>query len=367
MTDETKIKLLIFIPGLQCGGSEKFVWLLCNHINTQKFSVCLVVLNNTDPFYKINNPAITVIDLKEKRVRYTLFKIKREIKEIQPDIVFSTANHLNLYFAIFRNWLPKTIKFIARESSIVSINSRRATMPAIYNRLIKKYYRRFDLIVCQSVYMQQDLINNYHIPENKTIVIHNATEEILINHTNQQDSLAENKIYKFITVARLSEEKGIERLIHAVGLLSFPFQFYIIGEGEKRAYLQKLIHTLQLEEKVFLKGESNEPFKGMEDADLFLMGSYYEGFPNVLLEAGAIGIPVIAFDVPGGIAEIITAVTGILVDDNDLIGFAAAIQMATDNLFDRNKIIALTKERFSVHTIMTGIENLFRLPAQPNN
>lgn len=366
MTDESEIKLLIFTPTLQCGGSEKFVSLLCNHINTEIFSVCLVVLNNADPFYKINNSTISTIDLKEDRVRSSLFKIKREIKNFQPDIVFSTANHLNVYFAIFRKWFPAAIKFVARESSIVSINSRRATMPSLYNWLIKKYYNRFDLILCQSAYMQQDLIGHYNIGADKTRVIYNATEEFLTTNTDYSINIKTDKIYRFVTVARLSEEKGIARLIHAAGLLSLPFQFYIIGEGDEKAYLQNLIHELQLETKVFLKGESTEPFKGMENADLFLMGSYYEGFPNVLLEAGALGIPVIAFNVPGGIAEIITEDNGILAEDNDIIGFAAAIKKGLSANFNRNKIIEMTKKRFSVNTIMADIEKLFMQSAQPN-
>ncbi|MBK8496685.1 MAG: hypothetical protein IPL50_18125, partial [Chitinophagaceae bacterium] len=51
-------------PSLQCGGSEKFVSMVCGHINTQLFSVCLVVVNNSRPFYTITNPAINIIDLK---------------------------------------------------------------------------------------------------------------------------------------------------------------------------------------------------------------------------------------------------------------------------------------------------------------
>ena len=366
MTDKSKIKLLIFTPTLQCGGSEKFVSLLCNNINTGKFSVCLVVLNNADPFYKINNPAIEVIDLKEKRVRFSLLKIKRVVKNYQPDIIFTTANHLNLYFAVFRWVFPAAIKMAARESSIVSINSQRATMPSLYNRLIKKYYNRFDLILCQSAYMQQDLISNYNIGANKTVVIHNATEEILISKTAYSDN-STPKVYRFVTVARLSEEKGIERLIHSVGLLTVPFNFYIIGDGKRSAYLQNLVKELQLQNNVFFKGEKSDPFSGMEDADLFLMGSYYEGFPNVLLEAGAHGIPVIAFNVPGGIPEIISDENGMLVDDNDILGFAAAIKNGLSANFNRDKITEITKKRFSVNTIMAQIEKLFIQFTQPGN
>jgi len=357
LTNGSKIKLLIFTPTLQCGGSEKFVSLICDHIDTDRFSVCLVVLNNTRPFYRLKNPQVELVDLKAGRVRSSLLKIRKAVKAYQPDIIFSSANHLNLYFAVFRNWFPRQIKFLARESSIVSINSRRAVWPWFYNRLLNKYLRRFDLIVCQSVYMQQDLIRHYRVPENRTLVIHNAAEvrkQVPLPVTGKMD-----EPYKFVTVSRLSEEKGIERLIHAVGLLTLPFEYYIIGEGDERENLRRLISELQLQDKVFLTGQKEDAFAGMEDADLFLIGSYYEGFPNVLLEAGACGIPVVAFHAPGGIDEIITdGNNGLLVEDNDLIGFASAINKAIVSGFDRNKIIETTQKRFSVNAMMKKLEGL---------
>ena len=358
MKNEEKIKLLILTPTLQCGGSEKFVSLLCRHINTSIFSVCLVVVNNANPFIKIENPAVEIIELKKDRVLFSLLAIKKVVNNFKPDIIFSTANHLNIYLAIFKNRFSSNIKFIAREASIVSINSQQAKMPVLYNRLIKKYYRRFDMIICQSAYMQHDLVKHYRIPVGKAMVIHNATEGVL--NTPVQPKQNSEHVYKFITVARLSDEKGIERLIHAVGLLSIPFTYHIIGEGSKRDKLQELIDELQLGNKVFLVGQKTDPFNGMEDVDLFLMGSYYEGFPNVLLEAGAHGIPVVAFNAPGGIAEIISDnVNGLLVEDNDIIAFAAAIKNALAGNFNRDQIIETTKKRFSVSGMMAAMENIF--------
>lgn len=357
LTTGTKIRLLVFTPTLQCGGAEKFVSLFCSHINTTRFEVCLAVLDNTSPFYQLTNTAVQVIDLKENRVRYSLFKIKKLVKSYQPDIVFSTANHLNLYFAIFRNWFPGQVKFVARESSIISINSRRAAIPWLYNRLVKKYYRRFDLVFCQSAYMQQDMVQHYRVPEKKTAIVYNATAKIPVMPAIEMSK--EEKVYKFVTACRLSEEKGVERLIHAVGLLMMPFVFYIVGDGDKKESLQKLADELQLGEKVVFLGQKQNPFEGMEDADLFLMGSYYEGLPNVLLEAGARGIPVLAFNVPGGIAEVITeGENGLLAEDNDLIGYAAAINKAVATEFNRNKIIESTQKRFSISTMMEKLEEL---------
>ena len=365
MNKTQKIKLLILTPTLECGGSEKFVSLVCNHINTQMFSVCLVIVNNSMPFFTITNPAIKTVDLKKSRVLFSLFAITAAVKSFDPDIVFSTANHLNIYLAIFRNRFKKSIQMIAREASIVSVNSQQAPMPALYNWLIKKYYKRFDHIICQSGYMQQDLIVNYKIPLSHTTVIHNATPEVL-NRPHKKENQASERIYKFITIARLTGEKGVNRLIQAVALLSEPFIFYIIGDGKDRIMLQKMVNEQHLQDKVFLLGEQKDPFHGMEEVDLFLFGSYYEGFPNVLLEAGAQGIPVVAFNAPGGIAEIITEnENGLLVKNNDIIGFAAAIKNALAEDFDREQIIATTKKRFSVSTMMTAMENIF-LKFAPN-
>ncbi|HEX2683516.1 MAG TPA: glycosyltransferase, partial [Ferruginibacter sp.] len=159
----TKKKIMLVTPNLECGGAERFVSLFCEHVNTDIFSVCLVVVNNSRPFYTISNPAIEIIDLKKKRVLFSLRSIKAVAKKFQPDIIFSTANHLNLYLVIFKKRFNRNIKFIARESSIASINSRRSRMPWLYNRFQKKYYNRFDHIICQSAYMQQDLIRHYFV------------------------------------------------------------------------------------------------------------------------------------------------------------------------------------------------------------
>jgi glycosyltransferase involved in cell wall biosynthesis len=182
MADRNKVKLLILTPSLQCGGSEKFVSLICNHINNNLFSVCLLVISNSKAFYEIENRAVEIIDLKKTRVLFSLMAIKKEVNKFNPDIVFSTANHLNLYLAIFKSRFNRKIKFVGREANMVSINSREAKMPVLYRWLIRKYYNRFDLLICQGQEMLQDLVLHFNIPPRKTVVIHNATPPVTVNN-----------------------------------------------------------------------------------------------------------------------------------------------------------------------------------------
>ena len=357
METPKKIRLLVFTPTLECGGAEKYVSLLCNNIDTTKFDVSLVVLNNAHPFYDIKKD-IEVTDLKKKHVRGSLFAIKKMIRLKKPTIVFTTANHLNLLFALFRWMFSKKMLIIGWETSIVSINNHRASFPKFYNWLVKKYYRNLDHIICQSIYMQHDLVSNYAIRQNKTTVINTPFE--IRNESNISTAATKRETYKFLTVARLSEEKGIDRLIRAVAQLSVSYKYQIIGEGDQRQVLQDLIDSLSLNATILLEGEKKYPYDDMEDADLVLMGSRYEGFPTVLLEAGALGIPAVAFDAPGGISEIIIqGENGLLVKDGDEAAFATAVETALQTKFNSEKIIADTKERYSIKKNMSETAALF--------
>ncbi len=358
--DNKKINLLIITPSLECGGSERFVLILCNNISVDKFDVTLVVLNNTNPFYKINRSAIKIIDLKIPTVRQSFFNIRKVVKSVKPDIIFTTANHLNLFFAIFKRMLTGTIKIIARESSIVSIQKREEKLTWLFNGLLKMYYKRLDFILCQSTYMQQDLVEHYQINKEKTIVINNPVEIIAIDLPINDFNKTGERTYKFITVARLSKEKGLARLINAVSYLKIPFTYHIIGEGIERKPLEQLIIEKKLQGKVILEGAKTQPYKNMQNADLFLMGSYHEGFPNVVIEAGILGIPVVGFDAPGGLKDIIIeGENGLLVKHDNIIEFAGTIESALAKNFDKNNIRQQTSKRFSVVNILDKIEQLF--------
>ena len=352
-----KIKLIIAVPSLECGGLERNVSMICNHINTEKFEVTLLVVNNSKPFYSITNPAIKITDLQCSNVRSSVFRISKIAKEIKPDIILSAANHLNLIIAIFRWMFPRHIKMIARESSIVSINSKRAKNAGLYNWLQEKFYHKIDKVVCQSAYMQQDLLAYYHFPLSRTVIINNAVEVPAVEIS--QPVKDKPAIPVFITVARLSEEKGLDRILRSLAKLDIPFLYHIVGEGPMRPQLQALINELALQSKVSLAGSSSAPFSSIKNPDLFLMGSHYEGFPNVLLEANALGIPVVAFNAPGGIAEVIRErENGLLVEDGNEAAFANAIKEALLGNFNRELIRNKTIEQYAPGKIMQQWESL---------
>ncbi|OBX21888.1 hypothetical protein A9996_17540 [Gelidibacter algens] len=121
-----------------------------------------------------------------------------------------------------------------------------------------------------------------------------------------------------ITIGRISEGKGYIRILEILAKLSFPFQYTIIGEGAYYDIVFSKIRELGLNDKVNYIRFTNNVSEYLVDHDMFLQGSYSEGFPNALLESCAVGTPVIAFNVPGGTKEIIEdGINGFLVDNDD--------------------------------------------------
>ena len=116
---------------------------------------------------------------------------------------------------------------------------------------------------------------------------------------------------------------------------------------------------LKLNNKVTFTGKLSNPEMYYAQADLYLIGSYYEGFPNALLEAGLHGVPAVAYDVPGGIPEIMTAQSGILVEDGNIERYRAAIRKAVAASWDRKAIASDIKTRFDYETLMNRYYNLF--------
>jgi len=355
-----KIKICIIIPGFKCGGSQRFTSILCNHINTSVFDVELYILDGEDPFYQITNPGVKVFPLNIKNVRKSLFSLLKIIRKTNPDILFTVSNHLNIYIAIFKILFPRKIKVVARETSIVSINNKRSEYGKLYEWIVTKFYKNIDYIICQSAYMQNDLVINYKIKRENTVVIHNPVEELTFP-ANDNPIQSKKAMYKFFTVARLSPEKGVSRLIKALALMDVDFSFHIIGDGLEKFNLQELTKQLNMQHKIIFEGAKSNPYENMSDADLFLIGSHFEGFPNVLLEAGILGIPVVGFNAPGGIGEIIEeGINGFLVNDDDAgESFKNRVITALNYNFNRQQIIEITKSRFRVNKIMKQLENCF--------
>jgi len=148
---------------------------------------------------------------------------------------------------------------------------------------------------------------------------------------------------KILAIGRLSYEKNYPQLIIAFAQIvkKFNLKLMILGEGPERKSLEILIHQYNLQDKVLMPGFITNTSLFYQNADLYILSSRTEGFPNVLLEALSFGLKIISTNCPSGPSEILEGGKyGTLVPVNDNHALAIAIEKALveDNHHNPEKI-----------------------------
>lgn len=170
-----------------------------------------------------------------------------------------------------------------------------------------------------------------------------------------------------LAMGRLEREKGFDFLLQAFSRVA-PQQplwsLHIWGQGDLRESLEALADDLGLGEKVQFHGFTPNPYQVMRQSDLFVLPSRFEGFPNVLLEAMACGLPVVSFDCPTGPSQIVRhGIDGVLVPGSDVGALISALNRLMENECERQDLARRAPEvleRFSVQRVMGLWEDLLR-------
>ena len=170
-----------------------------------------------------------------------------------------------------------------------------------------------------------------------------------------------------IAMGRLTRQKGFDRLIKAFAqaLGDDPsWSLHIWGEGPLRAELTRLIAEQRLTGRAHLKGATSKPWEALAAAQIFVLSSEYEGFPNAMLEAMALGLPCVAFDCPSGPRELSDGgLAALMVAPGDVSGLAEAIRelaMARDARRALGaRAAAFVRSRFSEETVLGDWNRVF--------
>jgi glycosyltransferase involved in cell wall biosynthesis len=362
--DVRKKKIMFVLPSLDGGGAERVMLTLIEHIDREKFEPIFVLTKKEGRYVHVLDtlPPMEVIDLDAPQARYAIKKLAKLIWKKKPDIVFSTLGYLNLLIALIRPFFSNKIKFISRESNTVSIENKQEKYPKLFDWLYKKVYNNFNLIITQSRYMRDDLVNNFKTKNEKIVVIYNPVN---IEDITKKSQVIRSGIYpkqkiNLLAVGRLSAQKGFDVLIEAMSYLDDRFHLTILGEGDDEAIHREWVKELGCQEKITMQGFVDNPYVYMKNADLFVLSSRYEGLPNVVLESNVCGTPCVAFNTPGGTAEVIEdGKTGLLVEEFSASALAKAIEQASALEFDKRYIKEYIQKQFNVKKIVREYERNF--------
>lgn len=356
------MKTFLFISTtLGGGGAERIISYLLNYFikDQDKRIILLLLKKEGNSYLQYLSPGIEIINLDIKcRIRYAIIPILKTIISIRPNICYIGLDKLNIMLSFFLPLLKLLkINFIVRETNVLSqqYNYKNPFIKLSY----KLFYNLYDSIIAQSKDMADDLIKIWGIKEQKINLINNPIDiENVIKCSKEPTNFSleknNNKI-NLAAIGRLNHQKGYDILIQRMNELkpNIPFNLYIIGEGELRPFIEQEIKKLGIESNIHLLGYQKNPYSILKKMDGIILSSRHEGFPNVLLEANALGKPIFTNKCPGGINEIIIeGINGISCNFSSSEDFKFYLYKFINTKFDGNKIIKLTQQRYSKSIIM---------------
>lgn len=316
---ETRRRVLFLIPTLTGGGAERVVVTLLQHLDRRRFDLALAVADTRGAAFRdAVPPDVEFIDLGCRRVRHALPKLVRLLWRRRPDVVLSTLGHLNLALSIVRPVLPGSTRYIARETIVVSQGITEYARPRLWAWAYRRFYGRFDRVICQSRDMRNDLVSAFGLDAKRAVVVHNPVdrERIVVAVAAQAPLPAPPGWRHLVAAGRLVHQKGFDLLLDALARAPRQdLQLTLLGEGPLRDTLAAQASALGVADRVHFAGFQRNPYPTIAAADLFVLSSRYEGFPNVVLEALACGTPVVATPAPGGVREILDGIEGCIVAD----------------------------------------------------
>jgi glycosyltransferase involved in cell wall biosynthesis len=336
-------KIFFVIPSLAGGGAEKVISIILNHLDRQKFLLYLILFEKKGEF--LNNVPLDVkIYNLEKKNRYSflklIFRLAGLINKEEPDIVVSFLEYANIVSLLAKKFVKdKNVRWIISERNLPSAEFSNMRFSKIKILLHRTLDRTADLVIVNSSQTKEEMVNKFCVHSDKIVVIFNPVEIEKIYTMSKEripDNLkTDNDEIILISVGRLSKQKGYQFLLKAFAevVKNFKCKLIILGEGEERAEIERLIKELKIENYVILKGFVQNPYPYIANSDIFVLSSLWEGLPNALIEAMVLGKPVISTRCNKVIEEIIEdSKNGLLVPPGDV-----------DSL--KNAIIKLIREK----------------------
>ena len=305
-----RMRVLFLLPTLGGGGAERVIATLVETLDRHRFEPHVGLLNFAGPHLKEIPPEVTLHDLRVRRVRYALPAIIRLVWNLRPQVILSTLGHLNFLLILSRPFLPKQTKLLVREATTVSAHLQHGVRAVgLWTWLYRHLYKRADKVVCLSEHMVADLHENFGVPLQKLVCIHNPIDVAWIRSMAE----ASGNPYKgrgphLLAVGRLSWEKGFDLLVEAMPYIrkQFPHaRLTILGQGPLESNLTVQRELLGLREVVDFPGFRANPYPLFKYADLFVLSSRYEGLPNAALEAIGLGTPVVATNCIESLKEVV--------------------------------------------------------------
>jgi glycosyltransferase involved in cell wall biosynthesis len=353
------MQLTLIIHSLSAGGAERVMSIMANYWVKKGWQITLLTFNDitTPPFYTLDSRIVHIPLGIASQSPNPIIGIWKNLQRIQILRAAISASKPNAVISFLDT--TNILTLLATRGLNIAVLVSERNEPGKYQTRVWQQLRHWiypfaDKIIVQTERAKKHFYSNL---ESYISVIYNPVLLPPYNKDTFSEQLLNEK--SLIAIGRLEQQKGFDLLLRAFEQLKDTYadwKLTILGEGSLRAELETLRNQLGLAQRVHLPGRVKNPYEFLHQADIFVMSSRFEGFPNALCEAMASGLPVISTDCPCGPREIIRhEVDGILVPNEDVSALAAAMARLMSNKGERKRLAARAPEvtkRFSLEKVM---------------
>lgn len=357
-----KKKRILFITlFLAKGGAERAVSIFSSELARRGEDVHLILFKRLPNEYPLAKEVKVyefgwMMNWSKLGLCKRIMQMRQLIRRIAPDIVipFLAMPTVYTYFGCLG---LKKLTFISTVRNNPLLYIERPLMKRLVNYITEKS----DKIMLQTQEQRRYFPNKLG---SKIFVVPNPVEQQMLDTAYY----CRREVKRIVSVGRLNKQKNHTLLIKAFARLSDSFKelsLVIYGEGNDREKLEQLINKLGLRQRVSLPGNIEKVSEELARADLFVLSSDYEGLPNTLIEAMAVGVPCISTACPTGPKDLIqNKRDGLLTRVGDEERLARAMKYLITNFEERQKISMAAKckirESFSVSKVVDIFEELLR-------
>lgn len=326
-------KILHVVPSLDQSGAEKQLVLLATGLPRDQFEVGVVALTRGGPLERPLAEAgipVTLIGKRAKIDPLALARLVRTMRTFRPHLVQTWLLAGNTYG-----------RLAARQARVARVVASERCVDLWKNRwelAVDRYLARWTDCIAVNSSGIRDFYVAHGLPAEKFEVIPNAVEPppaMLATREEICRELGVPSSSRLIgAVCRLWPQKRVKDLIWAADLLKVvrnDVHLVILGDGPQRARLEKFRGQVRIEDRVHFLGHRGDVPRWLPHFDLLWLASEYEGMPNAILEAMAVGLPVVATDIPGNRDLVVPGETGLLVPVGDRAALAREAQRILDH------------------------------------
>ena len=366
-------RVCFVLPSLGAGGAERVAVQVLSALDARRWDRTMYLFKREGPFLADLPASVRLVSSSGRSRAEHVLELRRFVRETRPDLVVSFLSYLTVLTAVRTAAVGARVVFVFGTPVTAFLEDadyhwRRPVDRWIFARLTRVGCRLADAIATTSRGVSDDLVRHFGVRGSVIRIVHNPIDFDELSHgVAEQIDPADQAAWgrpAIVAAGRLAEAKNFPLLIEAMALLRrrVPATLFILGQGDEEERLRQLIDARGLNGIVRLCGFQRNPWKYIARADVFVLTSHYEGFGNVLAEAMACGVPVVATSSPGPLEIVRNEVDGLIVGEHTASAVAGALEaVLTDHQRRASMAVAAREaaQRFALPAIAGQYDSWF--------